>query len=135
MSSIAKRLGRVVPLPNIKLRLNPPVFKSAADAERGVDEVVFVTTPDVTKIEVKRFLERAYGIAIADVRTSNLDGKKKRDRGGFHQRADVKKVYVTLKERWYPPTAFAAAAASARASTESGEFREMKGTRDEQTSV
>ena len=75
-------------------------------AARGVDEVVFVTTPEVTKIEVRAFLERAHGVGVERVHTANYEGKKKRDRGGFHRRADYKKVYVTLKERWFPPEAF-----------------------------
>ena len=107
MSTVARRLGRVVPLPNIKLRLNPPRYASPDDASLGVDEVVFVTTPDVTKLEVRNFLETVHDVRVADVRTANYEGKKKRDRGGFHRRADTKKVYVTLRERWYPPSAFA----------------------------
>ena len=47
-------------------------------------------------------------IGVADVRTANYEGKKKRDRGGFHKRADYKKVYVTLRERWFPPEGFVA---------------------------
>ena len=43
---------------------------------------------------------------VERVHTANYEGKKKRDRGGFHRRADYKKVYVTLKERWFPPEAF-----------------------------
>jgi large subunit ribosomal protein L23 len=107
MSTVARRLGRVIPLPNIKLRLNPPRYESPADASLGVDEVVFVTTPDVTKLEVRNFLETVHDIRVVDVRTANYEGKKKRDRGGFHRRADTKKVYVTLRERWFPPSAFA----------------------------
>ena len=94
------------PLPNLRLRLNPPRFDTPEAAARGVDEVVFVTTPEVTKIEVRAFLERAHGIGVERVHTANYEGKKKRDRGGFHRRADYKKVYVTLKERWFPPEAF-----------------------------
>ena len=106
MTSVARRLGRVVPLPNLRLRLNPPRFDTPEAAARGVDEVVFVTTPEVTKIEVRAFLERVHGVGVERVHTANYEGKKKRDRGGFHRRADYKKVYVTLKERWFPPEAF-----------------------------
>ena len=42
-----------------------------ANAARGVDEVVFVTTPEVTKIEVRAFLERAHGIGVERVHTAN----------------------------------------------------------------
>ena len=109
LGSVARRLRRVIPLPNLRLRLQPPRGPDAASAHaNGVDEVVFVTTPDVTKLEVRAYLERALGIGVADVRTANYEGKKKRDRGGFHKRADYKKVYVTLRERWFPPEGFIA---------------------------
>jgi hypothetical protein len=68
MSTVARRLGRVIPLPNIKLRLNPPRYASPADASLGVDEVVFVTTPDVTKLEVRNFLETVHDIRVVELR-------------------------------------------------------------------
>ena len=62
----------------------------------------------MTKLEVRAYLERALRVKTTDVRTSNYDGAKRRDRGGFHRRAAFKKVYVTLGERWFPPEAFRA---------------------------
>lgn len=103
MSSVARRLRRIIPLPNIRLRLVPP---TAADAVKGLDEVVFITTPDVTKTEIKAFLQTVCAVGVRDVRTANYEGKKKRDKGGFHRRPDYKKAYVSLTERWFPPAAF-----------------------------
>jgi large subunit ribosomal protein L23 len=120
MTSVARRLGRVVPLPNLRLRLNPPRFDTPEAAARGVDEVVFVTTPDVTKIEVRAYLERALNVGVESVHTANYEGRKRRDRGGFHRRADFKKVYVTLTERWFPPEAFRVKAAPAGRGTGAG---------------
>lgn len=105
MTSVAKRLGRVIPLPNLRLTLRPPDAKRAIE---GVDEVTFITTPDATKTEIKSFLERVLGVAVADVRTANRVGKKRRDRGGLHHRPDTKLAYVRLSERWFPPPAFRA---------------------------
>ena len=107
MTSVARRLGRVVPLPNLRLTLQPPRL-SRDDLARGVDEVVFRADPRVTKLEVRAYLERALRVKTTDVRTSNYDGAKRRDRGGFHRRAAFKKVYVTLGERWFPLEAFRA---------------------------
>lgn len=117
MSTLARRLRRVVPLPNIRLRLVPP---TSADAVKGLDEVVFITTPDVTKTEIKSFLETVCGVSVRDVRTANYEGKKKRDKGGFHRKPDYKKAYVSLTERWFPPAVFRVKPASGTSETTRG---------------
>ena len=76
MTSVARRLGRVVPLPNLRLTLQPPRL-SRDDLARGVDEVVFRADPRVTKLEVRAYLERALRVKTTDVRTSNYDGAKR----------------------------------------------------------
>ena len=45
-------------------------------------------------------------------------GKGKKKRRGFHyyQKADYKKVYVKLRERWFPPPGFAVQAVDGDAS-------------------
>jgi len=106
-TSVARRLGRLVPLPNLRLALQP-IRASRADLRAGVTEVSFRADPATTKLEVRAYLERALNVAVTDVRTANYDGAKRRDRGGFHRRAAFKRVRVTLGERWFPPDAFRA---------------------------
>ena len=48
--------------------------------------------------EVKQFLEKAHGLQVEQVRTLNVEGKKKRSKTGFYRRVDYKKVFVSLKE-------------------------------------
>ena len=100
---------RVVYFPNIQLRLVAP--KPLTEDERnrgGLDVVTFVTTPNVTKTDMKEFLLKVHGVKVKRLDTVNYDGKKKRNaRGtGFYRRPDYKKVYVTLEERWMPPERF-----------------------------
>ena len=44
------------------------------------------------QIEIKRFLERVYGLNVEAVRTVNYEGKRKRRKQGFFQESDYKKV-------------------------------------------
>ena len=57
--------------------------------------------------EVKNLLQTVYKVGVERVHTINYEGKKKRVGNYFYQRPDYKKVYVQLKEKWYPPKGFA----------------------------
>ena len=103
------RPGRAVYFPNIDLRLVPPNAETNAH-ETGMDVVTFITKPAVTKVDVKETLEKVYGIGVSRVHTVNYEGKKKRRGNYFYHRPDYKKVYVQLRERWYPPKGFAVTA-------------------------
>jgi large subunit ribosomal protein L23 len=103
------RPGRAVYFPNIDLRLVPPNAETNAH-ESGMDVVTFITKPAVTKVDVKETLEKVYGIGVSRVHTVNYEGKKKRRGNYFYHRPDYKKVYVQLRERWYPPKGFAVTA-------------------------
>ena len=103
------RPGRAVYFPNIDLRLVPPNAEANAH-EVGMDVVTFITRPAVTKVDVKECLEKVYGVGVERVHTVNYEGKKKRRGNYFYHRPDYKKVYVQLRERWYPPKGFAVTA-------------------------
>ena len=54
--------------------------------------------PDANKIEIKQAVETVFRVKVADVRTSNYEGKLRR-RGRFTGYAsDWKKAYVRLQE-------------------------------------
>ena len=57
--------------------------------------------------EVRNLLQSVYKVGVQKVHTANYEGKKKRQGNYFYQRPDYKKVYVKLRERWYPPAGFA----------------------------
>lgn len=64
----------------------------------NIHELALKTIPSASKMEIKRVLESLYGFEIAKVNTLNMDGKKKKKRGGLLiAKADYKKAYVTLK--------------------------------------
>ncbi|KAG0467729.1 hypothetical protein HPP92_018719 [Vanilla planifolia] len=90
---MGSRLGRrVVHFANlpIKLLMPSPPFQS-------IREIALKTIPSATKIEIRRVLESLYGFEVEDVRTLNMEGKKKK-RGPFlAAKPDYKKAYVTLR--------------------------------------
>jgi ribosomal protein L23 len=60
-----------------------------------------ILTPPPTHLpaaqaEIRAFLESVYGLRVGVVRTLNVEGKKKRQKGGHYRRADFKKAYVSL---------------------------------------
>jgi large subunit ribosomal protein L23 len=70
--------------------------KSYALMDEGV--YVFVVDPSATKIDVRRAVESAFGVRVANVNTLNRKGKTKRNRRSntVGHRADTKRAIVTL---------------------------------------
>jgi large subunit ribosomal protein L23 len=65
------------------------------DTERTL---CFEVAPDANKTQVKQAVEKLFKVKVAEVRTSNLEGKLRR-RGRFTgYRPDWKKAYVKLKK-------------------------------------
>jgi large subunit ribosomal protein L23 len=65
------------------------------DAERTL---CFEVAPAANKIQVKAAVEKLFKVKVAEVRTSNFEGKLRR-RGRFTgYRPDWKKAYVKLKK-------------------------------------
>ena len=50
------------------------------------------------QIEIKQLLQRLYSIPVERVATANVEGKKKKSRGGFYRKPDFKLAYVKLSE-------------------------------------
>ena len=72
--------------------------KSYALMDEGV--YVFVVDPSATKIDVRRAVESAFGVRVANVNTLNRKGKLKRNRRSntVGHRSDTKRAIVTLAE-------------------------------------
>lgn len=63
------------------------------------NEYVFRVDRRANKLEIKQAVERAFGKKVADVRTLNCRGKKKRERrADFGRTSHWKKAIVRLKE-------------------------------------
>ncbi|KAJ6828818.1 uncharacterized protein M6B38_361395 [Iris pallida] len=90
---MGSRLGRrVIHFANlpIKVLLPPPPFDC-------IREFALKTVPSASKIEIRRVLELLYGFQVEDVRTLNMEGKKRKVAGYLAAKPDYKKAYVTLK--------------------------------------
>jgi len=70
--------------------------KSYALMEDGVD--VFVVTPSATKIDIRRAVERSFGVRVKSVNTLNRKGKTRRNRrtNTVGTRAATKRAVITL---------------------------------------
>ncbi|KAI3747036.1 hypothetical protein L6452_09479 [Arctium lappa] len=91
-SNMGSRLGRrVVNFANIPIKLLMPTSFS------NITEIALKTIPSASKIEIKRVLESLYGFEVDEVRTLNMDGKKKKRGGLLIAKPDYKKAYVTLR--------------------------------------
>ena len=63
------------------------------------NEYVFKVNPKANKLEIKQAVEKLFGKKVADVRTANYDGKKKRERrADFGRTTNWKKAFVRLAD-------------------------------------
>jgi len=72
--------------------------KTMAGQQKNI--YTFVVGTDANRVDVKRAVEKIYNVKVADVRTVNVKGKRKRMKNMLLEgkRNDWKKAYVTLKE-------------------------------------
>ena len=54
--------------------------------------------PDANKTQIKIAVEKVFGVKVSNVNTLNRQGKRKRTKAGFGQRASSKRAIVTLRE-------------------------------------
>ncbi len=60
--------------------------------------VVFEVARDANKVQIRTAIEKLLGAKVADIRTSIVHGKIKRQGRYSGRRPDWKKAYVTLRE-------------------------------------
>ncbi len=78
------------------------VIKKPCLTEKGMtlqemhNQVVFKVDPAANKLEIKQAVETIFNVTVADVRTCNVVGKKKRMGKHSGQRASWKKAIVNL---------------------------------------
>ena len=71
--------------------------KSTVLREGGQTKYVFRVEMGANKIEIKKAIEKIFGVQVDNVRTLVVRGKPKRVGRSFGRRATWKKAYVTLK--------------------------------------
>jgi ribosomal protein L23 len=72
--------------------------KSLSDAKDG--SYTFLVERGLTKEQIKRVVEGAFGVHVVSVRTANIkSGSKKNARGQIQKVKAVKKAWVNLKEK------------------------------------
>lgn len=75
-----------------------PVITEKSTMASEANQVVFNVARDASKPEIKRAVEKLFGVKVTAVNTQLRKGKVKRFRGHFGRQSDVKKAFVTLAE-------------------------------------
>jgi len=65
----------------------------------SVQEFAVRTVPSASKVDIRRCLESMNGFSIAEVRTLNMGGKKRRRGPNLVAKPDYKNAHVTLQSR------------------------------------
>ncbi len=76
----------------------PVITEKATLAREAENAVVFEVDPRSTKTEIKRAVEKAFGVGVVEVRTVIVRGKRARVGRFVGRKRNWKKAYVTLKE-------------------------------------
>ena len=72
--------------------------KTTIAREQGSEVVVFEVAVGATKIDVRRAVEKLFGVKVAGVRTQIAHGKFKRQGRFEGQRSDWKKAWVRFRD-------------------------------------
>ena len=77
-----------------------PVISEKSYGLLDENKYTFIVRPDANKTQIKIAVEKAFDVKVAKsgVNIINRQGKRKRTRAGFGQRASTKRAIVTLRE-------------------------------------
>lgn len=75
-----------------------PVVSEKSYALLDENKYTFIVAPGSNKTEIKQAVETVFEVKVTGVNTINRQGKRKRTRTGFGQRAATKRAIVTLAE-------------------------------------
>ena len=75
-----------------------PVISEKSYGLLDSNQYTFIVLPEANKTQIKIAVEKVFGVKVSDVNTLNRQGKRKRTRAGFGQRASSKRAIVTLRE-------------------------------------
>src|SRR5215210_2069092 len=75
-----------------------PVISEKSYGLIDAGKYTFIVAPYANKTQIKIAVEKVFDVKVASVNTLNRQGKRKRTRAGFGQRASSKRAIVTLRE-------------------------------------
>jgi large subunit ribosomal protein L23 len=76
--------------------LRPLVTEKGMLARENHNQFLFKVNPAATKLDIARAVEKAFSVKVVEVRTINMQGKKKRRGRLAGRRPDWKKAIVRL---------------------------------------
>ena len=76
----------------------PHISEKSAVLGDSANQAVFQVSTDANKAEIKQAVEQLFEVKVADVRTVNMKGKRKRQGLRQGKRGDWKKAYVSLEQ-------------------------------------
>ena len=80
----------------LQLIRRPLISEKSTKLKEATNTVCFEVARSANKIEVKRAVEKLFGVKVTEVRVANRRGKWKRMGRFLGQRKDWKKAYVRL---------------------------------------
>lgn len=78
--------------------LGPHISEKAALGAENANQFVFKVSLDSNKLEIKKAVEKIFGVKVASVQVVKTKGKVKRNKFGLAKRSDSKKAYIRLAE-------------------------------------
>jgi large subunit ribosomal protein L23 len=78
--------------------IKPLVTEKSTHRQTTRNEYVFQVTPNATKPEIRKAVEKLYEVKVIDVRTINRKGKPRRSRYRMTHTGDTKRAIVVLDE-------------------------------------
>jgi len=81
--------------PQLLIR-RPLITEKATRLKESTNTICFEVDKSANKIEIRRAVEKLFGVKVVDVRVANRQGKWKRMGRFVGQRKDWKKAYVRL---------------------------------------
>jgi large subunit ribosomal protein L23 len=75
----------------------PVVTEKSTIQKEAANQITFEVHVDANKIEIRKAVEALFKVKVIEVRTSNMEGKKKRVGKSIGKRSDWKKAVVRLK--------------------------------------
>ena len=81
----------------MKVLLAPVISEKATFVAEKSEQVVFLVTPDATKLEVKAAVELLFKVEVESVQVANRQGKQKRSGRFVGRRNHTRRAFVSLK--------------------------------------
>eukprot|EP01104_Vermistella_antarctica_P006511 TRINITY_DN17213_c0_g1_i1.p1 TRINITY_DN17213_c0_g1~~TRINITY_DN17213_c0_g1_i1.p1 ORF type:complete len:121 (+),score=26.69 TRINITY_DN17213_c0_g1_i1:52-363(+) len=87
----------LIKFPNIPFRVMKTGKVYGQTGSEDLKRVIFKVRPNITKPEIKEYLNRVYGIPVVNVNTINVEFYRKRTRRGMVRNPNFKKAIVTYE--------------------------------------